>query len=787
MTPHLRLPAPSRLALLVAATLGCSGGKGDSGDTTGATVACSDGDGDLVCDDVDICTEGPDQADFDADGTPDACDGCPLDASGTDGDADGDGVCDASDVCAGFPDDDDYDADGVPDGCDACGTDPADSVDSDADGVCDAADVCDGFDDTIDADGDLVPDGCDACPIDADDDSDGDGVCDSDDLCLGDDATGDTDADGECDDYEPQPPPRDFTATASGRDVTLTWTNFPGPVFGTTVVVRQYVDVVDGVPVSGTTPVAGDPIGTTGEVVYVGTAESFTDTSLEEGAVFYQAWTITTAGRVGDWGTRSWTLIDRGLEQAGDLSVDLSSGAVSVGTAPTGYTLAGSATYDETAGSVEVTIDLTSLRARRVFYPKLAVRSLTGASVEGDATYEGDPVINFGPEAMLPGVAVSRTFTLTGVDGSTDPLSLDFEIVDHRAALAPEDYSDPSVLVDLGGTGLDVSIDTDAIGFKPSEGQMTRGFFREDGAVAYGGARNKPVVAMYDADTATITEALSLGTFGSVAAVHPSPDGRWIYAAYATTHLYDSGSNDPTMELVRIERDTMTEESRVELEGSFPNDAVPRNFNISADGSRVAVLMRDAGRVFVVDTDTMTVIDGDTTTDDENGFNTDIDDDYGHDIPSAIALSTDGSTLYVGYRYPNEVDVIDVASWTVTDTWYHPTYTSSSIYSSNLHVDAEGDLHWLSQNGGLVTFDTATGDATLQTGSIGEDWLAAEWGHDGTTLFLRQESGSGANIWGFDTSTDTWLDLDSSPDDGEVGPAPQPTGDSAHLLAVTAF
>jgi hypothetical protein len=58
-------------------------------------AACTDSDGDTVCDEDDVCLNGDDTVDTDADGVPDDCD-----------------------VCAGFDDALDDDADGVPNDCD---------------------------------------------------------------------------------------------------------------------------------------------------------------------------------------------------------------------------------------------------------------------------------------------------------------------------------------------------------------------------------------------------------------------------------------------------------------------------------------------------------------------------------------------------------------------------------------------------------------------------------------------------------------------------------------------
>lgn len=109
------------------------------------------------------------------------------------GDTDGDGVCDAFDNCIGYEnvDQKDSDADGVGDSCDAIeGEDPCAGRGHDADGdqICSAFDNCpDGANPgQRDADEDGVGDACDPTPGPCDDwggDGDGDSVCTSFDNC----------------------------------------------------------------------------------------------------------------------------------------------------------------------------------------------------------------------------------------------------------------------------------------------------------------------------------------------------------------------------------------------------------------------------------------------------------------------------------------------------------------------------------------------------------------------------------------------------------------------------
>ncbi len=187
--------------------------------------AVADIDGDGATNDQDGCPfiADADQLDSDADGSGDACDPCPLDASN---DADLDGVCGSVDNCplTDNADQADLDLDGVGDACDACPADAGNDVDND--GICGDQDNCPALANSGqgDADGDDLGDACDACPADADNDTDSDGVCGDEDNCpenangdqadldgdgLGDacdscaaDLQNDVDADGACGDVD---------------------------------------------------------------------------------------------------------------------------------------------------------------------------------------------------------------------------------------------------------------------------------------------------------------------------------------------------------------------------------------------------------------------------------------------------------------------------------------------------------------------------------------------------------------------------------------------------------
>ncbi len=173
---------------------------------------CKDGDdNDGVDDSEDNCVgvDNADQADRDGDGTGDACDCAPDDASIAispfegDQDDDGDGYFDACDNCleVANPDQADADGDGVGAACDCDDDDPNETTDgtldfrddTDGDGWADICDTCPNTanPDQVDADGDGVGAACECDDNDASSaedpvsgpDTDGDGVVDACDNC----------------------------------------------------------------------------------------------------------------------------------------------------------------------------------------------------------------------------------------------------------------------------------------------------------------------------------------------------------------------------------------------------------------------------------------------------------------------------------------------------------------------------------------------------------------------------------------------------------------------------
>jgi hypothetical protein len=194
----------------LASSSGCAGdvANGAAVDTTAGqhtfTVSASDAVGNTATKSVTYTAALPDG---DGDGVADATDNCPSDANPGQADLDADGQGDA---CDG-----DIDGDGVANGGDAFPRDPAETTDTDSDGIGDNADAFpNDATESADTDGDGVGDNSDLFPRDATEsvDSDRDGVGDKADNCPTDANAGqvDTDKDGKgdaCDPVVPAPAP----------------------------------------------------------------------------------------------------------------------------------------------------------------------------------------------------------------------------------------------------------------------------------------------------------------------------------------------------------------------------------------------------------------------------------------------------------------------------------------------------------------------------------------------------------------------------------------------------
>jgi photosystem II stability/assembly factor-like uncharacterized protein len=223
------LPVPGEALFYLAGAANCAGEQG-SYEAPGGNAAIprdgwvlhvcatcgtgTDDDGDDVCFPDDNCPDlfNPAQQDSDADGTGDACDGCPSDPDKVDPgqcgcgvpdtDTDGDATPDCNDGCPSDPDkvdpgqcgcgvaDTDTDGDATPDCNDDCPSDP-DKVDP---GQCGC-----GVPDT-DTDGDATPDCNDGCPSDPD--KVDPGQC----GCGVPDTDGDQDGTADCNDGCPSDP-----------------------------------------------------------------------------------------------------------------------------------------------------------------------------------------------------------------------------------------------------------------------------------------------------------------------------------------------------------------------------------------------------------------------------------------------------------------------------------------------------------------------------------------------------------------------------------------------------
>src|SRR3990172_6617287 len=152
-------------------------------------------------------------------------------------------------------------------------------------------------------------------------------------------------------------------------------------------------------------------------------------------------------------------------------------------------------------------------------------------------------------------------------------------------------------------------------------------------------ARDDNEVAVIDAATNTVTGTIAVGSYVNGISINPSGT-----RAYVTNHT------DNTISVIDTSTDTVVDTVSV--------DASPRGSVFSPDGMRLYVVcgMDGENSVVAVDTGANEVVPAERVAIGTGGRS------WG------IAITPDGSTLYITRPYGGDVKVIDVASHTLTAT-----------------------------------------------------------------------------------------------------------------------
>ncbi|MEZ4366399.1 MAG: hypothetical protein R2939_08940 [Kofleriaceae bacterium] len=529
------------------------------------------------------------------------------------------------------------------------------------------------------------------------------------------------------------------TPSAAGtcEPVGVSWT---APAGSTGVIVaRQRGGAVAGAPVDGDTYAAGDALPGGGEVAYVGSAATFDDGEVfaHGDVVHYAIYNVASGDRY-SMPARTSLTVDRSLGvQAGQLSIALD-GTVTP-TNPARFTTASTAAYDAGADTLTVTVALTNAACRAVQNPKLVVGTISDgdATAAGNATLEGTPVLAWGPGPILDeGTSPTLDLVLSNVDGATDPVVVDFTIVDHPTLVLRGQYDFAARLVDASGAlGAGAFVPMSDLAFSAGNDSTAHpGVISPDGELAYLGHGQQPQLLTLDLAGQTVVGGADLtgadgittdglGTIGYVADVAQSPDHRYLYATLVTGDhrvynnnlgdvggRFEDGVSTVGVELIKLARTTLAEVERVTLVAPGTTRVRASSLSLSADGRMAALAIRRTGQLLRIDLETMTVVD----TVDTSARSTE---------PHRVALAPDGGRVYISYRgdgrggpaHDDALDAYDFAAGTFTAlAMTTPSAGLTDNKTAFLTFGPDGRLYFGRKRGavGMSVFDVGTGAET---------------------------------------------------------------------------
>lgn len=447
--------------------------------------------------------------------------------------------------------------------------------------------------------------------------------------------------------------------------------------------------------------------------------------------------------------------------QTGTLVVTLApSPHVSVTVQPPHLTLAGTATYDAGAQTLDVDVAITNGAARIVHNPKLELVGATEGTLTADGRLHGRPFRSYGPASLDVGAVVTRTLHFTDVTGATDPIVLSVELTDAPLLIVGNDFAaqgayqlvDTSTMTQVGDVPCDELLYE---GNGSGHCAQRPGAIAGDGAFLYTGHRSLPIVRQISLATQTVTLAVSIDDgLGHVDNVAAAPDGSALYAvlnvgAHATGNGNVGGSAPAAklVEVVRLDPDTLAETGRLTIATSSTlTELRGRRLAISPDGTQAALPVLAEGKVHLIDLASFT----ETTSFDVNDAWPDA---------KQVAWSPDGGTLYVSFRYGDRLARIDVASEEVTPLVLEAEGSSTG----GIAVGADGQV-WIANGRSETTGATST-LSLLSTGPVECGTLDTAGRPTDSILFGSRGrayvSIQGTSIMVFDAATHLRIDADS--------------------------
>ncbi|MDW5549607.1 PKD domain-containing protein [Methanosarcina sp.] len=260
------------------------------------------------------------------------------------------------------------------------------------------------------------------------------------------------------------------------------------------------------------------------------------------------------------------------------------------------------------------------------------------------------------------------------------------------------------------------------------------------GKYAYITNELESTLSIIDTTTNTVTATVPAGN--EPAAVAVNPDGTKVYVA--NFYLWNDEtilSKSTDTKLAFLERTTehvATDEGAISvidtatntLKATVPVGSLPAGVAVSPDGTKVYVANRGSNTVSVIDAATNTVT---ATMDVGSG-------------PNGIAVNPDGTKVYVTNMYSDTVSVIDAATNTVTTT------VNVGSYPWGVAVSPSGTKVYVSSTGSdtVSVIDTATNKVTA-TVPVGSFPIGIAVKPDGTKVYVANEESNTISV--IDTAT----------------------------------
>jgi len=465
--------------------------------------------------------------------------------------------------------------------------------------------------------------------------------------------------------------------------------------------------------------------------------------------------------------------------QTATIRIDLATRAVTVVEQPSRLELESddTAAWAGVGNPLSFDLRIKNNYSRLLFNVKAVCTGITGdaaATAVGDGTYDGDPFVYYGPNALDLAATVSRVLTIENISAATGTLELSLSLVNHKMLFGSDDYYDGNLWAgDSAGTATSFEIDINQFGnvgygspgSSSGYSNPMNGCCSPDGRYLYYGCRNQPAIITVDTTTMTPTLGVDLtgadnikmddtgtGSIGFTRSVSMSPDGDFLYVTLHTGgHLYENSISNyeslgGTIELVRINRSTMVEVDRVVLFSNI-DEAQARSLTISADGRRGALAIKvysDSygnpaatvqGKFVTLDLTTMT-----PTIHDVSAIGLEV---------SQATISPGGSKVY--FTIENVADnllrVKDLGTGTITTVGPAPSFTLE--YVKEMPFGPDGRLYIASYNG-LAIYNPSN-NTLVEPATTGSDVYGIAFSGNGKRYYVMR---SDDLVQCFDIATD---------------------------------